>query len=150
MPRGGARTGAGRKTGSTDRKLNKISADRVLNATGTGPAASPLAHMLAVMNDKAQKASLRLQAAMAAAQYIHPKLASVEMKTENKTTLAVQSELANALRDLAELARLRTIDGKAVEVLEPAALEQADTVSGHADILSGLGRADIMSVSDEE
>ena len=140
MPRGGARTGAGRKAGSTDKAMNKISADRVLHATGTGPNRTPLAFMLAVMNDDKQKVSLRLQAAQAAAQFIHPKLSSVEMKAESKHTLSVQSDLARALKEIAEAARMRTIEGEAVTVLEPATLIKPDTVSGHGgepDILSG-------------
>ena len=68
MPRGGARTGAGRKAGSTDRAMHKINALRVMNATGTGPDKTPLAYMLAVMNDPSAKDTLRLQAAQAAAQ----------------------------------------------------------------------------------
>lgn len=152
MPRGGVRIGAGRKAGSTDRAMRKITVDRVLNATGTGPDATPLAYMLAVMQDKNNKETIRLQAAIAAAPYVHPKLAAIEVKSENKNTLTVQHELASALKDLAELARMRTIDGEAV-VLEPAALEQADIMSGHADILSGghfVQQADILSGVEDE
>lgn len=141
MPRGGARIGAGRKTGSTDRKLGKISAERVLNRTGTGPDKMPLAYMLAVMNNDKEKATVRLQAAIAAAPYVHPRLASVEVKSDNVTTLSVESDLGKALRELAEIARLRdmsqTIEGT---VLEPATLpDQPDIVSkdimtaGHYD-----------------
>ena len=124
MPRGGARVGSGRKTGSTDRKLGKISAERVLNATGTGPDKMPLAYMLAVMNNTKEKSTIRLQAAIAAAPYVHPRLASVEVKSDNVTTLSVESDLGKALRELAEIARLRNI-GQTIEgeVLEPAALE---------------------------
>ena len=135
MPRGGARIGSGRKPGTTDRKLGKVSAERVLNATGTGPDKMPLAHMLGVMNDTTQKASVRLQAAIAAAPYVHPRLASVEVKSDNVTTLSVESDLGKALRELAEIARLRdigqTIEG---EVLEPATLPEPDTMpAGHYD-----------------
>ena len=140
MPRGGARIGSGRKPGTTDRKLGKVSAERVLNATGTGPDKMPLAHMLGVMNDTTQKASVRLQAAIAAAPYVHPRLASVEVKSDNVTTLSVESDLGKALRELAEIARLRdmgqTIEG---EVLEPATLPEPDIMSkdimtaGHFD-----------------
>ena len=131
MPRGGARIGAGRKTGSTDAKFGKVSAERVLNRTGTGPDKMPLAYMLAVMNDIKQKATVRLQAAIAAAPYVHPRLASVEVKSDNVTTLSVESDLGKALRELAEIARLRdmsqTIDGV---VLEPATLPDNMT-AGH-------------------
>jgi len=120
MGRGGARIGAGRRAGTTDKALRKVSADRVLNATGTGPDKMPLAFMLAVMNDPKQKDNIRLQAAIAAAPYIHPKLSAVEVRTENKNTLTIKSDIGQALRELAEIARLRelpVIDG---EVLEAA------------------------------
>ena len=135
MPRGGARIGSGRKPGSTDAQFGKVSADRVLNATGTGPDKMPLAYMLAVMNDIKQKATIRLQAAIAAAPYVHPRLASVEVKSESNATLTIESDLGKALKELAEIARLRdfgpVIEG---EVLEPATLEEPDTLS--TDILS--------------
>jgi len=74
--------------------------------------------------------SERIQCAIAAAQYCHPKLSSVEVKSDNVTTLSVESDLGKALRELAEIARLRdmgqTIEGVQTiegEVLEPAALE---------------------------
>lgn len=131
MPRGGARIGSGRKPGSTDAKFGKVSAERVLNRTGTGPDKMPLAYMLAVMNDDKQKATVRLQAAIAAAPYVHPRLASVEVKSESSTTLTIESDIGRALRELAEIARLRgpVIEG---EILEPATLEEPDTMTaGH-------------------
>lgn len=143
MPRGGARVGAGRKTGTSDKALRKVSADRVLNATGTGPDKMPLAYMLAVMNDDKQKATVRLQAAIAAAPYVHPRLASVEVKAENTTTLAIESDLGKALKELAEIARLRdfgpVIEG---EVLEPATLEEPDTMTEDTMTAGHFGQED--------
>lgn len=142
MPRGGARVGAGRKTGSTDAKFGKVSAKRVLDRTGTGPDAMPLAYLLAVMNEPKNAANIRLQAAIAAAPYCHPRLASVEVKSDNVTTLSVESDLGKALRELAEIARLREI-GPVIEgeVLEPATMEQPDILpAGHyaeEDIMTG-------------
>lgn len=135
MARGGARVGAGRKTGTTDKAMRKISADRVLNSTGTGPDATPLAHMLAVMNDKDQKDTVRLQAAIAAAPYVHPKLASVEVKTPNGNTLTIKSDLGQALRELAEIARMRELPVIEGDVLEPATMpEEPDILTaGHND-----------------
>jgi uncharacterized membrane protein len=148
--RGGARIGAGRKTGTTDRKLGKVSAERVLNATGTGPDKMPLAYMLAVMNDKNQKASVRLQAAIAAAPYVHPKLASVEVKSDRQSSLAIESDLGKALRELAEITRLRSasdvIEG---EILEPATMQDQDTMStigNDDDTMSGM----VLAVDDDE
>lgn len=142
MGRGGARIGAGRKTGTTDRKLGKVSAERVLNATGTGPDKMPLAYMLAVMNDKNQKSSVRLQAAIAAAPYVHPKLASVEVKSEGQSSLAIESDLGKALRELAEITRLRSaVDVIEGEILEPATMQGQDTMStigNDDDTMSGM------------
>ena len=142
MPRGGARVGAGRKTGSTDAKFGKVSAKRVLDRTGTGPDAMPLAYLLGVMNSKDQPSNIRLQAAIAAAPYCHPRLASVEVKSDTVTTLSVESDLGKALRELAEIARLREI-GPVIEgeILEPATMEQPDIMpAGHyaePDIMTG-------------
>ena len=146
MPRGGARIGSGRKPGSTDAKFGKVSAERVLNRTGTGPDKMPLAYMLAVMNDDKQKATIRLQAAIAAAPYVHPRLASVEVKSESTSTLTIESDLGKALRELAEIARLRStgpvIEG---EILEPATLEEPDiSTAGH------YAEPDILSDEEEE
>lgn len=143
MARGGFRVGSGRKTGTTDKAMRKISADRVLNATGTGPDATPLAYLLAVMNNAKEKTTVRLQAAIAAAPYVHPKLASVEVKSENTNTLNIQSSIGQALRELAEIARLRgpVIEG---EILEPATMSAPDD---EPDILSTghFDHADIMT-----
>ena len=141
MPRGGARVGSGRKTGTTDKALRKISADRVLNATGTGPDKMPLAYMLAVMNNSEEKSTVRLQAAIAAAPYVHPRLASVEVKSESTSTLTIESDLGKALRELAEIARLRDageiIEGEAIE---PTAIGQDIMTGEHygdVDIVAG-------------
>lgn len=141
MGRGGARLGAGRKAGTSDKALRKVSADRVLNATGTGPDKMPLAYMLAVMNDDTEKSSTRLQAAIAAAPYVHPKLASIEVKSENTSTLTIQSDIGKALRELAEIARMRempVIDGNVLE----ASAADPDILSSSLvdqDILSSSG-----------
>lgn len=133
MPRGGKRVGAGRKGGSTDRKLRKISVQEIMDRVGTGPDKMPLPFLLAVMHappeeESGVKMSERIQCAIAAAPYCHARYSSIEIKTESRSTISVQSELAAALRDLAEVARMREIgpvlDG---EVLEPGT--QPDTLS---------------------
>lgn len=43
---------------------------------------TPLEYLLGVMRDKRSSADERLEAAKAAAPYVHPKLASVEMRAE--------------------------------------------------------------------
>ena len=137
MAKGGARAGAGRKAGTTDKALRKFNLEEILNASGTGPKAMPLTFLLGVVNAPKDtvKMSERIQCAIAAAQYCHAKLASVEVKAENNTTLQIESDLGKALRELAEIARLRgpVIDG---EILEPAALEDQDIMTDGQDIMT--------------
>jgi hypothetical protein len=70
--RGGARPGAGRKPGSATRKTREI-ADRAA-AEGL----TPLEYMLEVMRNANLDPRERLSAAVSAAPYVHPKLASIE------------------------------------------------------------------------
>jgi len=70
--RGGPRKGAGRPPGSASRKTREI-ADRAAEEGLT-----PLEFMLQVMRNEANEPRERLSAAVAAAPYIHPKLASIE------------------------------------------------------------------------
>ena len=149
MPKGGKRIGAGRPAGSTDRKIRKINVQEIMDRVGTGPDKMPLPFLLAIVHappeeESGVKMSERIQCAIAAAQYCHPKLASVEVKSDTVTTLSVESDLGKALRELAEIARLREI-GPVIEgeVLEPATMEGPDILStGHydrTDISSGQG-----------
>ena len=121
MARGGVRVGAGRKTGTSDRQLRKINVDQVLNAIGSGPDKTPLAYLLGIMSSPTDdiKLSERIQCAIAAAPYVHPRLASVEVKGDPAAPLQVQSDIGQALKALAELARNRTIDlGPEPQMLE--------------------------------
>ncbi|MFD0738249.1 hypothetical protein ACFQZQ_02960 [Lysobacter koreensis] len=63
----------GRKPGST----NKATAAR--EATIAAEGVTPLEYMLRVMRDAAADESKRLDAAKAAAPYVHPRLSAVEM-----------------------------------------------------------------------
>jgi len=96
--------------------MRKINVDQVLHAIGSGPDKTPLAYLLAIMSSPTDdiKLSERIQCAIAAAPYVHPRLASVEVKGDASAPLQVQSDIGQALKALAELARTRTID------LEPA------------------------------
>lgn len=74
-PRGGARPGAGRKKGAIGKA--RIEAQAAARRAGT----TPLAYMLAVLNSKGQKpaqVARRDAMAVAAAPYVHPKLAAIE------------------------------------------------------------------------
>lgn len=73
MAHGGKRPGAGRKPGVP----NKVTAERQAEIAASGK--TPLDYLLDVMRDENREASERLDAAKAAAPYVHPKLSSVEM-----------------------------------------------------------------------
>lgn len=72
MARGGARQGAGRKAGSANTKTREI-ANRAAEEGVT-----PLEYMLQVMRDVGADEAKRLDAAKAAAPYVHPRLSSVD------------------------------------------------------------------------
>jgi hypothetical protein len=121
MARGGARVGAGRPAGSKARGIRIT--DRMLAKVQLSDTANPLQYMLAVMQDDKQKPSLRMQAAIAAAPYVHPKLSSVEVKGDNDKPLQIQSDLGQALAALADMARQR--DGQIIELL-PSEVEEIE------------------------
>jgi len=105
MGKGGARVGAGRKAGSKNRPT--ISLDKINKISSLSPETSPLAFLLAVMQDEKQDHRDRVQCAIAAAPYVHARLASVEVKGDAVQPLRVESELGKALQVLADLARQR-------------------------------------------
>lgn len=109
MAKGGFRAGAGRKTGTSDREMRKVNVEKVLQSIGTGPDKTPLAFMLGVMqSDQSDiKISERIQCAIAAAPYVHPRLSSVEVKGDANAPLQIQSDIGQALAKLADIARNR-------------------------------------------
>jgi hypothetical protein len=136
MPRGGSRAGAGRKKGTTDSKLRKFAVDEVMRSIGSGPDKSPLAFLMSVIYlppEADVKMSERIQCAIAAARYCHPALAAVEVKKETHNHFTIQTDLGQALKQLAEMARTRTIDldPNDVEVLEAGAFEEDDKSGGN-------------------
>lgn len=76
MARGGRREGSGRKPGSKNRKTAEL-ARKAAKAGMT-----PLELMLKIMRDSKKPILDRFEAAKAAAPYIHPRLAAVEMSGE--------------------------------------------------------------------
>jgi len=76
MPRGGARSGAGRKPGTPNRFTAELQA--AVAASGE----TPLDYMLRVMRDPAADAAQRDEMAKAAAPYVHAKLAAVDATLE--------------------------------------------------------------------
>ena len=72
MPRGGARTGAGRKRGIP----NKASAAKAAAVAESG--LTPLDYLLEIMRDEKGEPHARLDAAKAAAPYVHPRLTAIQ------------------------------------------------------------------------
>jgi hypothetical protein len=72
--KGGRREGAGRKKGIP----NKSTAERMAALMAGGE--SPLEYMLRIMRDKTVEDSIRADMARSAAPYMHPRLATTEIK----------------------------------------------------------------------
>lgn len=87
MPAGGARLGAGRPRGRRSSKT----VEQLAAISGSG--LTPLAYLLKIMRDKEQEQSVRLDAAKAAAPYVHPKLANLDatLKGDAAHPLAITS-----------------------------------------------------------
>jgi hypothetical protein len=83
MARGGARKGAGRKPGSATKRTREIAN----GAASEGQ--TPLEYMLAVMRDPEADRERRDDMAKAAAPYIHPKLASTELKGDANNPIPI-------------------------------------------------------------
>lgn len=90
MAHGGARAGAGRKSGSP----NKASAERQAEVSASG--LTPLEYMLNMLRDEAANKDDRMWAAEKAAPYVHPKLASTEVKHEGEIGVRVSKEQRDA------------------------------------------------------
>lgn len=72
MAHGGKRPGAGRKHGSATTKTREIA-----NAIAQG--LTPLEYLTSIYRDPAVDEAKRIDAAKAAAPYVHPRLASTEL-----------------------------------------------------------------------
>lgn len=83
MARGGARPGAGRKAGGA----NLMNQEARKKAAEGG--IMPLDYMLEVLRNEGMEPSARMDAAKAAAPYVHARLASVEHKGEDGGPLQV-------------------------------------------------------------
>ena len=99
MAHGGARPGAGRRKGSA----NIINAEARKKALQNGE--TPLEYLLGVMRNPKTSAARRLDAAKAAAPYVHARLSAMTMKNDGDEPFKV--ELSDARSSLAEkIARL--------------------------------------------
>ena len=73
MSHGGARPGAGRKPGT----INRFSKDLLDKAAQSGQL--PVDYMLGVMRDESLDTRLRIDAAKAAAPYVHQRLSAISV-----------------------------------------------------------------------
>jgi hypothetical protein len=95
-PLGKPKTG-GRKKGTPNRASTVREAE--IKASGQ----TPLDYLLGVMRSKATPEAMRLDAAKAAAPYVHPKLSSVELKgdpenpVEQRVTVVDEKQVAAAV-----------------------------------------------------
>ena len=126
LAKGGFRVGAGRRTGTSDKEMRKVNVEKVLQSIGSGPDKTPLAYMLGIMqSDRTDiKMSERIQCAIAAAPYVHPRLSSVEVKGDANAPLQIQSDIGQALAKLAEIARSRV---ESVDYIEAGAYHDEET-----------------------
>lgn len=81
MARGGKRPGAGRKRGSIVNPVKRKATEKVSLALDGG--ATPVEYMLAVMRDDRFSHEKRMEAAKAAAPYIHSRLNTIENDTSH-------------------------------------------------------------------
>lgn len=86
--RGGRRTGAGRKPGAVTSRSRKFADEAV--ASGD---LLPLDFMLVAMRDDAQPFDVRMDAAKAAAPYIHAKLAAVSVGGEDGGSIQIMQKV---------------------------------------------------------
>ena len=102
MKRGGKRAGAGRKPGSK----NKTTLARELAIAESG--LTPLQYLLKIVRDEDQDQESRVEAAKAAAPYIHPRLQSIESQTVNTTTVKYADDkmLDNAIEAANEIRKV--------------------------------------------
>lgn len=82
MAHGGVRTGAGRKAGSVNKRTRDI-ADAIIEDGDL----TPLEFLTKVYRDVGEEMSRRVDAAKAAAQYVHPKLANVDANVKGELAI---------------------------------------------------------------
>jgi hypothetical protein len=88
--RGGKRNGAGRKKGSIS-KTTAIGKEAIIKAAAEG--ITPLDFLLGTMRNEETDFHTRLDAAKAAAPYMHPRLASVEHSGDEESPLVVRNKI---------------------------------------------------------
>jgi hypothetical protein len=94
MGQGGSRPGAGRPKGSANKRTREIQAR--IEASGL----SPLDYMLGVMSDQSADPAMRLDAAKAAAPYVHARLSATEITTSDPRDNADPEQVMAQIRAL--------------------------------------------------
>src|SRR5215471_51391 len=84
MKRGGFRPGSGRKPNAVKAKALALINEKIRQTTGNESGMMPLDYMLMVLRDVDTKPSQRMEAARAAAPYIHPRLAITQLEGGEK------------------------------------------------------------------
>lgn len=92
--RGGRRPGAGRPKGSVARH-RKLANEATIKAVGDGM--TPLEYLLGIMRNEQEPVERRLDAAKAAAPYVHPRLACTELS--GALSIIKHEEALNELDD---------------------------------------------------
>lgn len=111
MSKGGARQGAGRKKGSKSTRTQEIIAEAKANGE------TPLEYMLRVMRDTQSDDKRRDSMAAAAAPFIHPRLAAVEVSGDKENPICHEVVYGDADAFTGRIARLsaRAGEGKGAE-----------------------------------
>ena len=100
--RGGKRPNAGRKAGAA----NKASAAREAAVKASG--ITPLDYLLGIMRNDGMPEAMRLDAAKAAAPYVHPKLSSVELKGDPENPVEQRVTVVDEKQVAATVARIES------------------------------------------
>src|SRR3972149_3492901 len=80
---------AGKKTGGRQKGVpNKVTAARRQELTESG--LTPLGYMLSLLRDEQQSPDMRFEAAKAAARYVHPRLATVQVSGAQDNPIQLQ------------------------------------------------------------
>lgn len=90
MARGGVRTGAGRPKGAATVKTREI-ADAAMESGLT-----PLEYLLSILRDANAEQNVRIDAAKAAAPYVHPRLATVDLGNKDDKPFATEARWADS------------------------------------------------------
>ena len=105
--KGGARSGAGRKKGGKNKlTIERLAIGETIRERATSLGITPLEYMLNTLRDEKQSREERMKAAIAAAPYVHARLATIEHKGELAITTHEEA--------LAELEAMAAVGNRAL------------------------------------